>query len=72
MTKRNSCPNEPAINKDVVLVVVAVEVNRQPNEALNVAIDETAVTDMLCAADAGILAPTAVDTGVDYPELVER
>ena len=42
-----------------------------PNEALDVAIDEAIVADMLCTANAARLALAAVDTGVDYPELVE-
>ena len=38
---------------------------------IDVAISEAAVTGMLCTANAAMLAPTAVNTGVDYPELVE-
>ena len=29
------------------------------------------VSSMLCTADAEILAPAAIDTGVDHPELIE-
>ena len=32
---------------------------------------DSMMSNMLCTADAGMLALTAVDTGVDYPELVE-
>ena len=36
------------------------------------AIDEVAVTNVRCTANAEILALTAIDTSVDYPEPVEE
>ena len=65
------CLNESAIKKDVVLIAVAVESNCQPDETLDVTVVEAAVTDLLCTANAAMLVPTAVNTGVDYPELDE-